>query len=195
MLRRFGRVALVAAGASVAPASGDVAAATATPFLKAQRLRAASASRARASGLRRRRPPRRPRTAGVGGAGTGVGLAGAPGAPLSRRFNSFSRASICSLIATARRSCSLDKLASAAFMNSVNTVLVRFGKQESEQKASTGQSQPTSKESLHRNSAMPDNNPGPTQTVQSADLPFPCGQKLRCHQPQPKPWGHGANLT
>jgi len=135
MPRRLGRVAIAAAGASAALASFGVAAATAMPFLKAQRLRAASAIRARASGLRRRRPPRRPRTARAGGTAAGAGSAGDTAAPLSRRFNSFSRASICSLIATARRSCSLDKLASAAFMNSVNTVLVRFGKQESERKA------------------------------------------------------------
>ena len=135
MRRRLARAATASAEAAEASASAGVAAAIDMPFLSAQRLRAASAIRARASGLRRRRPPRRPRTARAGGAGAGVGSVGATAAPVSRRCNSFSRDSICSLIATARRSCSLDKLASAAFMNSVNTVLVRFGKQESERKA------------------------------------------------------------
>lgn len=70
----------------------------------------------------------RPRRTPVAAA-PAAGAAGAD-APLRIAFSSFSSASICSLIATARRSCSLDKLASAAFMKPVKTFLCHFGKQE-----------------------------------------------------------------
>jgi len=194
MRRRLARAATASAEAAEASASAGVAAAIDMPFLSAQRLRAASAIRARASGLRRRRPPRRPRTARAGGAGAGVGSVGATAAPVSRRCNSFSRDSICSLIATARRSCSLDKLASAAFMNSVNTVLVRSGKQESERKAPwpmplylKGIPEPKLR---HAGQPSWPNQNGSLRRPAILVLP-----PVECHRHQPKHSGHGANLT